>query len=67
MRQLALAKLSNGDAEGAEEALRRAEDDPSGGIDQELLGHVRRLGGLIDDLTRNHRSHRTGERRSTLE
>jgi len=65
LRQLALARLGTGDAAGAEEALRQANGDPEGGIDQELLDHVRRLGGLIGDLTRNHRptpNHRAGRR-----
>ncbi len=60
MRQLALAKLGDGDAEGAEEALREAENNLKGGIDHELLDHVRRLAGLVDDLTRNHRPQRSG-------
>jgi tetratricopeptide (TPR) repeat protein len=65
LRQLALARLGAGDATGAEEALREANGGPEGGIDQELLDHVRRLGGLIGDLSRNHRPariHRAGRR-----
>ena len=65
LRQLALARLGTGDATGAEEALREANGGPEGGIDQELLDHVRRLGGLIGDLSRNHRptrNHRAGTR-----
>lgn len=65
LRQLALARLGAGDANGAEEALREADGGPESGIDQELLDHVRRLGGLIDDLSRNHRptrDHRAGTR-----
>jgi tetratricopeptide (TPR) repeat protein len=65
LRQLALARLGTGDAAGAEEALREANGGPEGGIDQELLDHVRRLGGLIGDLTRNHRparNNRAGKR-----
>jgi tetratricopeptide (TPR) repeat protein/ribosomal protein L40E len=65
LRLLALARLGTGDASGAEDALRQANGGPEGGIDQELLDHVRRLGGLIGDLTRNHRSssnQRTGRR-----
>jgi len=58
MRQLALARLGDGDATGAEEALREAGETPEGGIDQELLDHVRRVGGLIGNLARNHRSPR---------
>ena len=61
MRQLALARLGSGDAEGADEALRVAGKGPLGGIDQELLDHVRRLGGLIGDL-RPARNHRAGKR-----
>ena len=61
MRQLALARLGSGDAEGAEEALREAGEGPPGGIDQELLDHVRRLGGLIGDL-RPVRNNRAGKR-----
>ena len=61
MRQLALARLGTGDAEGADKALREAGKDPHGGIDQELLDHVRRLGDLIGDL-RPARNHRTGRR-----
>jgi hypothetical protein len=65
LRQLALARLGTGDAAGAEEALRQVSGDPEGGIDQELLDHVRRLGGLIGDLARNHRAspnHRAARR-----
>ena len=65
LRQLALARLGTGDAPGAEEALREANGGPDGGIDQELLDHVRRLGGLIGDLTRNQRparNNRVGKR-----
>ena len=65
LRQLALARLGTGDPEGAEEALREADGGPEGGIDHELLNHVRRLGDLIDELSRNHRpvqNHRAGRR-----
>jgi tetratricopeptide (TPR) repeat protein len=65
LRQLALARLGTGDAAGAEEALQEANGGPEGGIDHELLDHVRRLGGLIGDITRNHRparNNRTGKR-----
>ncbi len=61
MRQLALARLGTGDAEGADKALREAGEGPHGGIDQELLDHVRRIGNLIGDL-RPARNHRTGRR-----
>jgi len=65
LRQLALARLGTGDAAGAEEALQEANGGPEGGIDHELLDHVRRLGGLIGDITRNHRparNNRAGKR-----
>ena len=65
LRQLALARLGTGDAAGAEEALREANGGPEGGIDQELLDHVRQLGGLIGDLNRNQRparNNRAGKR-----
>jgi tetratricopeptide (TPR) repeat protein len=51
-RQLAVARLGTGDAEGAEEALAAANGDHGGGLNEELLGLVRRLGGLVDNLTR---------------
>ncbi len=60
LRQLAIARLGSGDASGAEEALREAREKPPGGIDQELLEHVRRLGGLVGELTRTHRPAREG-------
>ena len=65
LRQLAIARLGSGDAAGAEEALSEAKDGPSGGIDQELLDHVRRIGGLVGELARNHRpesNNRAGKR-----
>ena len=62
LRQLALARLGSGDTSGAEEALKEAWEGPEGGIDQELLDHVRRLGGLLGELTRNHRPVRNGSR-----
>jgi hypothetical protein len=55
LRQLAIARLGSGDAPGAERALQEAQEGPEGGIDQELLEHVRRLGGLVGELTRNQR------------
>jgi len=60
MRKLALARLGSGDAAGAEEALQEADAAPLGGLDQELLNHVRRLGDLIGDFhpARNHRAGR---------
>jgi tetratricopeptide (TPR) repeat protein len=63
LRQLALARLGSGDTEGAEEALQEAGDGTEGGIDHELLDHVRRLGGLVGDLARNHRPVRNNSRR----
>jgi tetratricopeptide (TPR) repeat protein len=65
LRLLALARLGTGDAPGAEDALRLANGGREGGIDQDLLDHVRRLGDLIGDFARNHRSssnQRTGKR-----
>ena len=60
IRDTALARLGSGDAAGAEEALQEADAAPLGGIDQELLNHVRRLGDLIGDIhpARNHRAGR---------
>lgn len=52
LRQLAVARLGAGDAPGAEAALKAAERPPTGGLDEELLGHVRRLGTLVEGLTR---------------
>ena len=60
LRQLAVARLGTGDTEGAEEALREAQGHRGVGIDEELLGHVRRLGRLVEDLTT---SARPGSRR----
>ena len=55
---LAVARLGAGDNEGAEEALEEAQSQPAGGLDEELLGHVRRLGTLVDRLSNN--GHRGG-------
>ncbi len=55
LRQLAVARLGSGDATGAEEALHGADANLGESINHELLGHLRRLGGLAN-LTRNHRS-----------
>jgi tetratricopeptide (TPR) repeat protein len=66
LRQLALARLGTGNGAGAEEVLRTANGGPKGGIDQELLDHVRWLGELIGDFNRNHRpvrKNRVGKRR----
>jgi tetratricopeptide (TPR) repeat protein len=56
LRQLAVARLGAGDAQGAEAALKAAEREPTGGLDEELLGHVRRLGTLVEGLNRRHRA-----------
>ncbi len=48
--QLAVARLGAGDSEGAEAALAAASERRPGGLDEELLGHVRRLGSLVGDL-----------------
>jgi len=47
LRQLAIARLAAGDADGAEEALESAQSQPGGGLEEELLGHVHRLGTLL--------------------
>ncbi len=52
LRQLAVARLGAGDANGAEAALEAARGRRGGGLDEELLGHVRQLGSLLDDLRR---------------
>jgi len=52
LRQLAVARLGAGDRDGAQQALDASQDEAAGGLDQELLGHVRRLGSLVDDLAR---------------
>ncbi len=52
LRQLALARIALGDAEGAEEALEAATAQPGRDLDSELLGHVHRLGSLLGGLTR---------------
>jgi tetratricopeptide (TPR) repeat protein len=55
LRQLAVARLGAGDTEGAEQALGEAQEQPTGSLGEELLGHVRRLGSLVGELkqTRN--------------
>jgi tetratricopeptide (TPR) repeat protein len=50
LRQLAVARLGTGDSDGAAEALEAADQQGKGGLDEELLGHVRRLGSLLEDL-----------------
>jgi uncharacterized protein HemY len=47
LRQLAVARLGFGDTEGAREALDAARPEPEGGIDEELLDHVRRVGAIL--------------------
>ncbi|MCP4898447.1 MAG: tetratricopeptide repeat protein [bacterium] len=50
LRQLAVARLGAGDREGAQAAIEAAEEQPQVGLDQELLGHVRRLGALLAEV-----------------
>ncbi len=64
VRQLAVARLAAGDAAGAAAALESSSPDPSGGIDQEMLDHVRRLGALLDEATSPTRALRQGPRPS---
>jgi len=47
LRQLAVARLEAGDAEGAARALDEADEGRGQGLDSELLGHVRRLSLLL--------------------
>jgi len=56
LRQLAVARLGAGDSAGAKAALAAAERQPAGGLDEELLGHVRRLGTLVEGLGRRQRA-----------
>jgi len=69
LRHLAVARLGAGDSEGAEKALAAARKEPSVGLDRELLGHVRRLGTLVEPPARRGRparnGHRGGPRHST--
>ncbi len=51
-RQLAVARLATGDTGGAEAALAAAEDHPAGGLDEELLVHVHRVGAILGGLAR---------------
>ena len=62
LRQLAIARLGSGDTVGAEEALKEASEGPEVGIDQELLAHVRRLGGLLGDLASTSHQKSTARR-----
>jgi tetratricopeptide (TPR) repeat protein len=65
LRQLAVARLGAGDSEGAEEALEASQGEPEGGIGEELLGHVRRLGTLVEDLSKHQRGIRDRSREGT--
>jgi len=56
LRQLAIARLAAGDAAGAEEALEAAQAGQGGGIEEELLGHVHRIGALLGGFSRRARS-----------
>ena len=47
LRQLAVARLGFGDTDGARAALDAARPESEGGIDEELLDHVRRVGALL--------------------
>lgn len=58
LRQLAVARLAAGDTEGAEEALEAADSQPRRGLDEELLGHVYRLGSLLGGGGRTQRTTR---------
>jgi tetratricopeptide (TPR) repeat protein len=58
LRQLAVARLAAGDTEGAEEALEAADSQPGRGLDEELLGHVHRLGTLLGGTGHTHRTTR---------
>ncbi len=65
LRQLALAR--NGpDLASLAETVRLGQREPAEpGIDHELLGHVRKLGGLSAHLKPNHRPGRSASRRQT--
>ncbi|NOZ78335.1 MAG: tetratricopeptide repeat protein [Acidobacteria bacterium] len=56
LRQLAIARLAAGDTEGAREAMEEAQNVPGSGLEEELLGHVRRLGSLLAGFGRGTRS-----------
>ncbi len=47
LRQLAIARLAAGDAEGARQAMEEAQHVPGSRLEEELLTHVRRLGSLL--------------------
>jgi tetratricopeptide (TPR) repeat protein len=59
LRQLAIARLGAGDSSGAQEALDAAHGS-EGGLDEELLGHVRRLGHLVESVKGRQRQARSG-------
>lgn len=59
LRQLAVARLGAGDTEGAEAALAAASPETEGGIDEELLDHVRRLGALLKNSPGSTNGNRT--------
>ncbi len=65
LRRLALANQDPGRAAAADAVRRGGREVADPGIDNELLGHVRRLGGLSAHLRRNHRAPRTAARRQT--
>ena len=54
-----VARLGAGDTEGAEAALAAASPDTEGGIDEELLDHVRRLGALLKSSPGSANGNRT--------
>lgn len=58
LQQLAMARLGSGDADGAAEALEVARTQGEGGLDEELLGHVRRMRSLIESLPVRQRASR---------
>ena len=65
LRQLALANHDPRHAPRTDASRPGGLEVADPGIDHELLGHFRRLGGLSAHLTRNHRAARTSARRQT--
>jgi tetratricopeptide (TPR) repeat protein len=61
LRQLAVARLGTGDNAGAEQALGLAQQSPTGGLGEELLDHVRRLGSLVGELNHIRNGSRGGQ------
>lgn len=61
LRQLAVARLGAGDRDGAKDAIEAAEDQPQSGLDEELLGHVRRLGALLSEVNDKKGRNRRGQ------